>query len=187
MHGKNSLLRVTAVAIGLIGAQPGYGQNTTGATAASSGVNAAGPSASSSDENSLQELVVTATRREAALQDVPITVSAFSAETLSNFHVNSSADLMQLVPNLNVSSQVGATVFYIRGVGQLATNAGQEPAVATYVDGVYQPTVFSALTTLSDIQRIEVLKGPQGTLFGRNATGGLINITTLEPSFTPSV
>src|SRR6202035_3513388 len=130
---------------------------------------------SSSDANSLQEIVVTATRREAALQDVPITVSAFSGETLSNYRITSSADLMQLVPNLNISSQVGATVFYIRGVGQLATNAGQEPAVATYVDGVYQPTVFAALTTLSDIQRIEVLKGPQGTLFGRNATGGLIN------------
>jgi iron complex outermembrane receptor protein len=181
MRGKNALVCVTAAAIGFICTQQACAQSAV-AGSASAPIQSTG----SSDANSLQELVVTATRREVALQDVPITVSAFSGETLSNYRITTSADLMQLVPNLNISSQVGATVFYIRGVGQLATNAGQEPAVATYVDGVYQPTVFAALTTLSDIQRIEVLKGPQGTLFGRNATGGLINITTLEPSFTPS-
>jgi iron complex outermembrane receptor protein len=180
MRTINALLCV--IAISLTSTPQVFAQSGAAANSPATGPLSAG----SSDENALQEITVTATRREAAVQDVPITVSAFSAETLSNFQVHSSADLMQLVPNLNISSQVGATVFYIRGVGQLATNAGQEPAVATYVDGVYQPTVFSALTTLSDVQRIEVIKGPQGTLFGRNATGGAVNITTLEPSFTPS-
>jgi iron complex outermembrane receptor protein len=185
MRGNNALLCLLASAIGFFSTQSVY---SLPADALSPNAASTAPSASvsPSDDNSLQEIVVTATRREAALQDVPITVSAFTGAVLQNYHIQSSTDLMELVPNLTISSQVGAMVVYIRGVGQLATNAGQEPAVATYIDGVYQPTVFAAVTTLSDIERVEVVKGPQGTLFGRNATGGLINIATLDPSFTPS-
>jgi iron complex outermembrane receptor protein len=134
----------------------------------------------------LEEITVTATRREQNLQDVAITVNAVTADALANAQIHSSADLPQLVPNLTISSQVGAWVVYLRGVGQLATNAGQEPSVATYVDGVYQPNGFSALLSLADVERVEVVKGPQGTLFGRNATGGLINVVTRDPSHQSS-
>jgi iron complex outermembrane receptor protein len=130
----------------------------------------------------LEEIIVTATRREQNLQDLAITVNAVSAADLSNAQILGTADLPQLVPNLTISSQVGAWIVYLRGIGQLATNAGQEPSVATYVDGVYQPNVFSSLLGLSSVQRVEVVKGPQGTLFGRNATGGLLNIVMRDPS-----
>lgn len=128
------------------------------------------------------EIVVTATRREQALQDVPIAVTALGGNTLAAARINNTAELAEKVPNLNITQQVSAFVVYLRGVGQLATNPGQEPSVATYVDGVYQPSPFSALLSLADVQRVEVIKGPQGTLFGRNATGGLINVITKDPT-----
>jgi iron complex outermembrane receptor protein len=155
-------------------------------TANASHADVATDQAKAADSGVLEDIIVTATRREQNLQDVAITVDAVSAEALANAQIHSSADLPQLVPNLTISSQVGAWVVYLRGVGQLATNAGQEPSVATYVDGVYQPNGFSALLSLADVERVEVVKGPQGTLFGRNATGGLINIVTRDPSQQPS-
>jgi len=151
------------------------------------GTHAQEQSTSPAANSQLSEVVVTATRRKENLQDVPITVNVVSGQALSDVHLDMSSDLPQLVPNLTVSSQVGAWIVYIRGVGQLATNAGQEPSVATYVDGVYQPNVFSSLLSLPDVERVEVVKGPQGTLFGRNATGGLINVVTKDPSQSPSV
>ena len=143
------------------------------------------PTAAAGQTAALDEIVVTATRREQSLQNVPIAITALTGDSLSQLNIISTADLMTAVPNLNISSQVGATIVYLRGVGQAATNAGQEPSVATYIDGVYQPTVFGALTNLANVQRVEVIKGPQGTLFGRNATGGLINVVTRDPSQTP--
>lgn len=167
-----SYLWATAAACGLIG--------TTQAEAQT----APPPSTdrTSADAEVPGDIIVTATRREQALQDVPIAVTALGGDALASARVNSTADLMQQVPNLNITSQVGAMVVYLRGVGQLSTNPGQEPSVATYVDGVYQPTVFGALMSLSNVERVEVIKGPQGTLFGRNATGGLINVVTRDPS-----
>lgn len=128
------------------------------------------------------EILVTATRREQALQDVPIAVTALGGETLDNARIRQTSDLVMQVPNLTISSQVAAFVVFLRGVGNTATNPGQEGAVATYVDGVYQPSPYGALLSLSNIARVEVIKGPQGTLFGRNATGGLINVVTKDPS-----
>ena len=143
-------------------------------------------SSNAAESGSLQEIIVTATRRAQNLQDIPITVDAVSSDELAKAQIYSSADLPQLVPNLTISSQVGAWVVYLRGIGQLATNAGQEPSVATYVDGVYQPSGFSSLLSLADVDHVEVVKGPQGTLFGRNATGGLINIVLRDPTQQPS-
>ena len=159
---------------------------TIAVLSASFGLQAQEQQSSPSADSQVAEVVVTATRREEPLQSVPITVNVVSGAAMSNARIDVTSDLPQLVPNLTISSQVGAWIVYIRGVGQLATNAGQEPSVATYVDGVYQPNVFSSLLSLPDVQRVEVVKGPQGTLFGRNATGGLINVVMRDPSHDSS-
>lgn len=131
------------------------------------------------------EIVVTATRREEALQDVPIAVTALTADNLANARISGTADLMQQVPNLNITAAIGTPKIFIRGIGAVAQNPGQEPSVATYVDGVYQSSPFTASMEFASVQRIEVIKGPQGTLFGRNATGGLVNVVTRDPSNQP--
>jgi iron complex outermembrane receptor protein len=135
----------------------------------------------------LQEITVTANRREQHLQDVPISVSAYSAEDLRSTGVTNIQDLPLITPGLSMTQQSGALTPYIRGIGAADNTVGQEAAVSTYVDGVYYPSVYGALFSFNNIDRIEVLKGPQGTLFGRNATGGLIQVITRTPSATPSI
>ncbi len=164
-------LSTTAGFIGIAAAGPALAQTAAPAEAAAA-------ADATVDAN---EIVVTATRREQALQDVPIAVTALSAGSLESARIRQTNDLAQQVPNLTISSQVAAFVIYLRGVGNTATNPGQEGAVATYVDGVYQASPYGALLSLANVERVEVIKGPQGTLFGRNATGGLINITTKDP------
>lgn len=130
------------------------------------------------------DIVVVATRREQALQDVPIAISAFGAETLAKSRIESIADLSIGTPGLKAASAgVGVTPF-LRGVGQPTTTPGGESPIAMYVDGVYQPMLWVNGTPFNNIERVEVLKGPQGTLFGRNATGGLIHVITRDPSET---
>ncbi len=132
------------------------------------------------------EIIVTATRRAAALSDVPVAVSAVGAEAMRNSGATDIRALNQLVPSLLVSSTSteanGAA--RIRGIGTVGDNPGLESSVAVFVDGVYRSRTGLGLNELGDIERIEVLMGPQGTLFGRNATAGLINIVTTKPSFT---
>ena len=133
--------------------------------------------------NQVEEIVVTAQKRSERLQDVPIAVTALGAEALANAGVQGAADLAQTVPGLQYNTQIGG---YgqprIRGVGTAATGPGVENPVATYIDGVYYGAASGALFSMSDVSQVAVLKGPQGTLFGRNATGGLIQVTTKEPS-----
>ena len=131
---------------------------------------------------SLDEVVVTAERREASVQDVPIAMSAFSVETLTEKGVKSSRDLEFVTPGLTVGTQLTSIVPFIRGVGTQSTAAGQDSGVSTYVDDVYYSSSAGGVLTLNNIERIEVLKGPQGTLFGRNATGGVMHIITKDPS-----
>lgn len=131
----------------------------------------------------LEEVVVTAQRREEALQDVPISVSAFSGEALDARGVVDMNDLTRITPGLNVSQQAGFTLIYIRGIGSNAFITA-DPSVAYYIDGVYIPASQGLGDSFSDVERVEVLKGPQGTLFGRNAVGGAINVITKAPSFT---
>lgn len=135
----------------------------------------------------LQEVVVTAQRRSENLQNVPISVTALSAKALSDKGIVNVTDLTQAVPGLLFGRSTNFNQPAIRGVGSRNATAGDEPNVATYIDGVYQPDSFSSLEELSNIERIEVLKGPQGTLFGRNATGGAISIVTADPTFTPKL
>ena len=130
----------------------------------------------------LQEIVVTAERREERLQSVPIAVSVIRAEAALKSRITTSEDLPLAVPGLQMDlSGVGMTPF-LRGVGTTFVAPGAEPSVAIYVDGAYMPSSAGGLFNLNNIERIEVLKGPQGTLFGRNATGGVIQVISREPS-----
>lgn len=134
------------------------------------------------DDDRISDIVVTAQRRDERLQDVPISVSAVTAKALENSGVKSSADLYRLVPSLTVNTTNGRFFPRIRGIGNEITNPAYENGVATYIDGVYVASTAGGIMTLSNVDRIEVLKGPQGTLFGRNSTGGLINVITRKPT-----
>jgi iron complex outermembrane receptor protein len=133
------------------------------------------------------EIVVTATRRNEALSDVPLAVSAVTAETLEYTGASDIRQLNQVSPSLLVSStqsEAGAGVARIRGVGTVGDNPGLESSVAVFIDGVYRSRTGMGLTELGPLDRIEVLRGPQGTLFGRNASAGLISVITAKPLFS---
>ena len=132
----------------------------------------------------LEEIVVTAQKRAERLQDVPLAVSALSADTLANSQVSSTAGVAALVPSLTYTqstSDLNNNV-RIRGVGTALFNAGLESAVSFVVDGVVMSRQGQGFQDLIDVERVEVLRGPQGTLFGKNATAGVINIVTKRPA-----
>jgi iron complex outermembrane recepter protein len=140
-------------------------------------------SAPSVNSSSLEEIVVTAEKRAANLQDVPIAITALTASDLAAAGVRNSMDLAQLVPGFDFNTQLGGFGQpRIRGVGVAGSGPGIENPVATYIDGVYYGSASSALFSMNDVDQVAVLKGPQGTLFGRNATGGLVQVTTRDPS-----
>lgn len=132
----------------------------------------------------IDEIVVTAQRREQAIQDVPISVQAFSSETLEDAGVTSTRDLMTVVPGFNLSVKGVFAQPVLRGISTQGT--GVDAAVSTYLDGVYQAQPAGQVLELPDVESIQVLKGPQGTLYGRNASGGAILIQTRRPSFDPN-
>ena len=131
------------------------------------------------------EIIVTATRRNQTLSNVPIAVSAVTQQSLQNSGANDIRALNQLAPSLLVSSTGNEAngSARIRGIGTVGDNPGLESSVAVFIDGVYRSRTGAGLNELGEIDRIEVLRGPQGTLFGRNASAGLINIITVAPSF----
>ncbi len=129
----------------------------------------------------LEEVVVTAQRRKENLQDVPVSVEAFSAGQLKDSVIQSSTDLGVITPGLVSADQFGYFQPHLRGIGVVATSSSVESQVAVYVDGVYYGAQAGSIFQLAGIDHIEVDKGPQGTLFGRNATGGLIQIVTKDP------
>ncbi|MDB5713952.1 MAG: TonB-dependent receptor [Sphingomonadales bacterium] len=133
------------------------------------------------------DIVVTAQRRSERLTDVPVSVTALTAETIVNSGVTDTYSLQQITPGLRMERLGGYTQPSIRGVTAGSTNPGSEANVAIYVDGIYQPNQAANTIDLPDVARVEVSKGPQGTLFGRNATGGAIQIFTREPEYKPSV
>ena len=146
-------------------------------------VSAASMSLGAAAQNMLEEVVVVATKRQQTLQEVPIAVSVVSAETIEQAQVLDIKDLQTLVPSLRVTQLQGSaqTNFIIRGFGNGANNPGIEPSVGVFVDGVYRSRVGSALADLPKVERIEVLRGPQSTLFGKNASAGVISIITAKP------
>ena len=135
----------------------------------------------------LEELVVTARRREEGLQDAPIAVSAYTAETLAYRNVTKLDDIARFIPNLTLENNPSfggssnSAAIYIRGIGQKEFLPTNEPGVGLYVDGVYIARSVGAILDIVDVERLEVLRGPQGTLFGRNTIGGAISITTAKP------
>ena len=130
-------------------------------------------------------IVVTATKREQTLQETPVAVSVTSAETIEQAQIRDVTDLATVVPSLQVSQNQSsfATSYSVRGFGTDGNNIGLEPSVAMFVDGVYRSRAVSQISDLPDIQRVEVLRGPQSTLFGKNASAGVISIVTKEPQF----
>jgi iron complex outermembrane receptor protein len=131
----------------------------------------------------LEEVIVTATKRETNLQDTPIAVTAFSQPALDRAHVNDLAGLQSYVPNLTVEQHgdSGGVHVYLRGVGSANHTELGDPAVAFHVDEVYSPRPQGATVLMYDVSSVEVLRGPQGTLFGRNSTAGTVNIVTAKP------
>ncbi|WP_159107296.1 TonB-dependent receptor [Azospirillum sp. B4] len=133
------------------------------------------------DNTGLDEIVVTALRRRESLQEAPVAVSAVTAEALERQGITNVADLQKQVAGLQISYGGAVADVYLRGVGNFATDQYAESAIAMNVDGVYiaKPAGFNGF--FFDVDRVEVLKGPQGTLYGRNASGGAINVITRKP------
>ena len=151
------------------------------ATSLWSGPALAQQSAADANVASLGEIIVTANRRTESLQDVPLTVAAVSGEDLAAAGVGDTQGLEQVVPGLVVGRSATSVQPTIRGIGTRGSTPGEESNIAVYLDGVYQPAMTSNNFELLNVERVEVLKGPQGTLYGRNATGGAINVVTTKP------
>ncbi|AUW58897.1 TonB-dependent receptor [Sphingobium sp. SCG-1] len=138
-------------------------------------------------EQGIRDIVVTASRTgETSAQSTPIAMSVFSADKLDGSLVLNVKDLVAVVPGLNVAQVTASAVIYMRGIGSSNVFGGSDPSVTTQLDGVYIARAFGQFQDFVDIERLEVLRGPQGTLYGRNAIGGTINIISKKPddSFT---
>ena len=167
--------------LALFTAAPGLAQSAANAPA-NPGQLATAPEAGSGAYNALDEIVVTAQRQSQSLQDVPIAVSAFTAQSLAAQQINNSSDLQLTLPNITFTKGNFTTgVFTIRGVGDLCVGVTCDSATAIHVNDLplFNTRIFE--TDYFDLERVEVLRGPQGTLFGRNATAGVVNFITAKP------
>jgi iron complex outermembrane recepter protein len=146
---------LSAVSLAAMLASPAYAQDTA------------------NDDQGLEDIVVTAQRRAESAQDVPIAITAFNAETLQTRGINTALDVTQFVPNLVGLNNTGlgtANAYYLRGVGNTESIATFDPPIGTYIDDVYISRQNANNFSFFDVERVEVLRGPQGTLFGRNTT-----------------
>jgi len=141
-------------------------------------------SAVAQEGEGLEEIVVTATKRAQTLQDVPVAVSVTPVETLERAQIRTISDLQSIIPSLRVSTLQTSTQtnFIIRGFGNGANNPGIESSVGVFIDGVYRSRSAGAIGDFVDVERVEVLRGPQSTLFGQNASAGVISVVTQKPS-----
>lgn len=157
------------------------------ATATVLGATAVSAQNADNDGFALEEIIVTASKRQQTLQETPIAVSVTGADTIAKARVLDISDLQTVVPSLRVTTlQTSAsTNFVIRGFGNGANNAGIEPSVGVFIDGVYRSRSAAAIGDLPRLQRVEVLRGPQSTLFGKNASAGVISVVTAAPSYEP--
>lgn len=130
----------------------------------------------------LQDIVVTAQKRSEDLQKVPTTITALGADALETRQITSVTDLQTQVPSLVVGQYYGTSLITLRGISTGLTSGAEDPSVATHINGVYQPRSRSVDSAMVDLERVEVLSGPQGTLYGRNATGGVVNYVLKRPS-----
>ncbi|MDB6042044.1 MAG: hypothetical protein JWM63_595 [Gammaproteobacteria bacterium] len=145
------------------------------------------PATGSVDSGRPQEVVVTANRRPENLQSVPITVDVISGHSATAFGITDMQSLANAVPGLTFDRTLGTAVPFLRGVGSPVGQVSAEPSVATYVDDVYTPAAGASLANFNSVSSLEVVKGPQGTLFGRNAVGGVIQVRTRNPTMTPEL
>jgi len=151
--------------------------------AALSALAAAPASAADADvAPALDEVVVTAQKRAENIQDVPGSITALSGETLADQQIKDITDLQTRIPSMAVGQLYGANLITLRGISTGLTSGSEDPSVAVHVNGVYQPRSRSLDVALMDLERVEVLSGPQGTLYGRNATGGVVNYITKGPT-----
>ncbi|HJW46860.1 MAG TPA: TonB-dependent receptor [Lysobacter sp.] len=175
---KKSLSLAVAVALGSMLVLPVQAQESA-------------PDAATKEEKAttLAELVVTAQKREEALQDVPISLTALPEQLLQDTGVRDIKDMQVLVPGLTVTStqNEAITTARIRGIGTVGDNAGLESSVGVVIDGVYRPRNSVGFGDLGELERIEVLKGPQGTVFGKNTSAGVINVITRRPNYATTV
>lgn len=176
---KAALYSATVLAVPVCGNSAAFAQATEGAAQAVD-------EATSADQG-LGEIVVTARRREENAQTVPISISAFNADVLKARGISNTLDLGNAVPNVKLDSTSSFSGLsssfqaFIRGIGQSDFAINTDPGVGVYVDGVYLARTVGSVVDLLDVERVEVLKGPQGSLFGRNTIGGAINVTTRDP------
>lgn len=172
-----TLTLISASAIALVAATPAFSQTAPAAPA---------QTAEDDGYQSGNEVVITATRRNETVQDVPIAVTAVPAALLENAGVQDIRGLEQLAPSLQSStgqSSATGTTLYIRGITTAGDNPGFEPAVGVFIDGVFRARAGVAVSELPELERVEVLRGPQGTLFGRNTSAGALSIFTAQPAF----
>ena len=134
------------------------------------------------DSSAIEEIVVTAQKREQSLQEVPISIRAFSAEALEKSNIESTWDLQGATPNLTVSGNVRTAQVFIRGIGSLQTGGSGDSSSTVHLDGVYLARPEALLGDFLDVERVEILRGPQGTLYGRNSAGGTINVISKMPT-----
>ena len=135
--------------------------------------------------NIIEEIIVTAEKRVQNLQDVPVSISALTGDSIEKLQMRTAGEIASQVPNLQVSAPYGEVqpIFSIRGISMVDYNTNQSSPIGVYVDEVFSGPAFMQGMQLFDLERVEVLRGPQGTLYGKNTTGGAINFITLAPSF----
>lgn len=166
--GRSNFWMATTGLIGIAAASPAWAQES-----------------GQGEEVSFGEIIVTAQRREQSLQDVPISITAISGDQIDRMAIDTPSQLIAHAPNVNFQMPTGALgfpIFNIRGVTLLDFSDSNEASVAVYSDDVYLGSPAMQNQTLFDVERVEILRGPQGTLYGRNATGGLVNFISRRPS-----
>ncbi len=139
-------------------------------------------SAAGTQSGQLDEIIVTAQKREQTAQSTPLAITALDSNALQAHQVASLEDLSQVSPGIVIGQDIGINHLYIRGIGLNGFSSGADPSSAFYVDGVYIGTAAAQLTSFYDVDRVEVVRGPQGTLYGRNATGGAVNLISRTPT-----
>jgi outer membrane receptor protein involved in Fe transport len=185
--GAIRLALLAPSALALIAANPAFARAAQpGPQATPPAEEEAQPAKDAADSDATgNDIIVTATKRATSLQNTPIAVTVTSADTIQKAHIQDIEDLATVVPSLRVSPHQSSaqTDFIIRGFGNGANNSGVEPSVGVFIDGVYRSRSAAQIADFPDIERVEVLRGPQSTLFGKNASAGVVSIVTKEPQF----
>ncbi|AKM09516.1 TonB-dependent receptor [Croceicoccus naphthovorans] len=176
----------SGTAVAALATAPAFGQDAEGDVRYAEPAEYAEPAPDAREPTAdSNTIIVTATKRAKTLQDTPVAVTVTTEEELERAEIRDLKDLTSIAPSLKVTQLQSSanTNFIIRGFGNGANNAGIEPSVGVFVDGVYRSRSAARINDLPDLQRIEVLRGPQSTLFGKNASAGVISVVTAEPRF----